>query len=370
MKKYLLCIPLVLLFSACSSSFPDYTLDSEYIGYTDTTTSEITGSGNEFYLVDNNDNLYYLDDSFKPLKLTSLLYTDDKPSSQSRTNTFSRYTDLWQNNIYFYGDKLYYLSCTVTIENDLRYYLYSLNRKGENRKRLMEIPYVPASYILQKGKLVIIEEGDPSHIHIYNQSCKEIKVIETDAQLTKMYICNNKIYIHGIKDQTRFTYVLDLDDLNIQPLDNHEIFIMADEKRYLCRTFDKSLDQVESPEDVTHTYTIYDLSTNHSLFSITDEMISFFDDSYVYTTVLKEEKTIFRIYDYEKNLIREIIPSDFIEADPATSVLMMNKDFDQILRIIHNEIITRSFNGYNYSWVKCSIDDGMCKVFLEEEIYE
>ena len=141
MKKYLSCIPLVLLFSACSSSFPDYTLDSEYIGYTDTTTSEITGSGNEFYLVDNNDNLYYLDDSFKPLKLTSLLYTDDKPSSQSRTNTFSRYTDLWQNNIYFYGDKLYYLSCTVTIENDLRYYLYSLNRKGENRKRLM-IPMI------------------------------------------------------------------------------------------------------------------------------------------------------------------------------------------------------------------------------------
>ena len=370
MNRCLLCIPVILICSACSSSFPDYTLDSEYIGYTDTTTSEITGSGNEFYLVDNNDYLYYLDDSFKPLKLTSLLYTDDKPASQSRTNTFSRYTDLWQNDIYFYGDKLYYLSCTVTIENDLRYYLNSLNRKGEDRKRLMEIPYVPVSYVLQEGKLVIIEEGDPSSIHIYNQSCKEIKVIETDAQLTKMYICNEKIYIHGFKDQTRFTYVLDLDDLSISPLDNHEIFIMADEKRYLCRTLDRSLDQAESSEDVIHTYTIYDLSTNHSLFSITDEVISFFNDSYVYTTVLKEENTIFRIYDYEKNLIREIIPSDFIEADSATNVLMMNKDFDQILRIIHNVIITRTFSENKCLWVKCSIDDGMCKVFLEEDNYE
>ncbi len=371
MKHYLLCtLILIICCSACSSSFPEYTLDSEYIGYKDTTSSEITGIGNECYFADTNSFLYYMNNSFRPLKLTSLLYVDDKPAGQTSANTFSRYSDLWQDDLYFYGDRLYYMSCTLTVEQDLRYYLNSLNKKGEDRKRLMEIPYVPVSYILQKGKLVIIEEGDSSRIHIYNQSCKEIKVIETDAQFAKMYVCNEKIYMTGFEDQSRCTYVLNLDDLSISSLENHEIFIMADEKRYLCRTLDRSFDQVESPEDVTHTYTIYDLITNQSLFSITDEIISFFDDSYVYTTVLKEEKTIYRIYDYDKNLIREIIPSDFIEADSATNVLMMNKDFDQILRIVHNEIITRFYNGYNYSWVKCSVDDGMCEVFLEEEFYE
>lgn len=378
MKKVLqLCSLVLALLTGCSSN--QIGMDSLDLQHEDNIQSfnlpvHFTGKNDMLYFQNKNGQLYYFDKDLNCIDLGSLSYIDDKKVTTETLNKGAKkYFDQCISNLYFYDSKIYFVSMRDTIEGDITYILSSIDEKGDSKKELMSINYYPTSFIIQKGYIIMKEDDEDTQqsiIHVYNQQLKEEKVIKPDGYVYRLFAEGSHVYLVGgaFDGEKNGTLILHLDDLSTESIflnGNREYYLFFRDNTYATRSLDKSVDEVDNPSEITYYSTIYDRKTNEPLFEVTNELIGYYDDNYIYTTVLNTPNTKYRVYDKNYQLVKEINPSDSIQSESNIDVIFSKQDFDYIYRVFNNYIITSLIENDISKIVACSIESGRCKVVVD-----
>lgn len=375
MKKILIFIVLMLLAGCTHNKIAVDRIDLKHENnITMLPPFSFTGKDDKFYYKSTYGELYYYDKDFNALDLGSLFYFDDKKKDglSSEEINVEKYVDEGLEDIYYYDSKLYFMSYRRTLEKEESYMLNAIDEKGEGRKVLLSLDYYPHSFIIQNGYLIVLEttESFEQKVHIYDQRLKEVKVIEPQGFINRLFVEGDNVYlIDGVSEKGRKgNLILNLKDLSVtsQFLQNNELLVFARDNTYAVRDLDKLFNEVDDPMDITHHSRIYEKETNNIIFEVKNELIGYYDDEYIYTATLNTPNTKFRVYDYNKNLIKEIIPSQSLLREPKIEVIFVRQDFDFIYRIFNNHIITGARNGASFEIVSCSIDTGKCEVIATE----
>lgn len=373
MKRKLLSIlntSLILCLSGCSTvSIGTDSISLEHQGSSIANTSVFAGKGNSFYVVSWMDpEIYYVSEDLNKTDLRTLIFADDKQVKSLENYKIEKYSDEIKQSagIYQYNDKMYYISCKVTKELEFSYGLIESDLKFESRKKVLDLDYEPDQFIMQKGYVLIAENAEKELLHIYDDSLKEIDEIQLEGKVSDLFASDNRIYIDILNSDKHNVFILDLETMNLEQLNlnDQEAFLCANEKYYATRTYDKSLNEANA-EEIVHTSKIYDVNTNKELLDIENEIIGYFDDQYIYTTVLHAEHILYRIYDYDLNLVKEIKPFDYVQSNQEELILGMNKECNLILRVINGTIISDVKNDEIKDYFACSVDSGVCKMITE-----
>ena len=78
---------------------------------------------------------------------------------------------------------------------------------------------------------------------------------------------------------------------------------------------------------------------------------------------MKEEHTVYRVYDWEGNVIKKIIPSQMIEGEYNFREGFVKQDFSDILYVRDNIGVFYSEEPDVYG--VCQMDSGECRVIYE-----
>ena len=80
------------------------------------------------------------------------------------------------------------------------------------------------------------------------------------------------------------------------------------------------------------------------MFGVDNAIIDYYDDENIYTTTL-ENKVKYRIYDWNGNLVDEIIPSETLGAsDGAIPIAYHEMDYSSIVRVWNEQLIAYHIN--------------------------
>ena len=87
----------------------------------------------------------FSDSNFEPIALSYLSFIDDKEYNPENEEDMKRYVDSVSAGlkIYFYEDQIFFISQRRDIEQSISYYLNSVDKRGKNRKQLIEFDYIP-----------------------------------------------------------------------------------------------------------------------------------------------------------------------------------------------------------------------------------
>lgn len=96
-------------------------------------------------------------------------------------------------------------------------------------------------------------------------------------------------------------------------------------------------------------------------------MIGYYDDNYIYITVLNTPNTKYRVYDKNYQLVKEINPSESLHSESNIESIFSKHDFDYIYRVFNNYIVTSLKEGDTSKIAACSIDSGVCKVIVNSQ---
>ena len=321
----------------------------------------ITGDDTGIYYTNDYGSLYYLDTDFQNHFLHSLSYLDDTALDQATDqNSFKKYTDDMFGTCKKLGDRIWFFSERTTIEKDVNYFLNSVDVKGEDRKQHITLDYLPADFTVFHDHIYISEDlMDGTTVwHVYDDHFKETSVISDDVVTGNQFFnTDNVIYSnYGVYDpESEETYLYP---------EGHS-FVFANDTYYATRTFDKSAEDVDDFSSVTHTFQLYKADTHELVMETKNESIDYFDDKYIYTTDISSPNVTYRVYDYDKNLIHEIKPSDSLQSEAYTPIFIVPHDFSTISAVTDGHIIASSLISDTLTGIVCSIEDGSCKV-LEE----
>lgn len=343
-------------------------IEPEYQGSSIANTVVFAGKENSFYVISWMDpEIYYVSKDLKKTDLGTLIFADDKQVKNLDNYRIEKYSDEIKQSagVYQYNDKMYYISNKVTKEMELSYGLIETDLKFENRKKIMNLDYEPDQFIMQNGYVLIAENSDKEKLHVYDNSLKEVCNIQLEGKISDIFAISNKIYIDTLNIDQHKTCTLNLNTMDIEQLnlDDHEIFLYANEEYYATRTYNKSLNEANA-NDIIHTSKLYAVN-NEELLNIDNEIIGYFDDQYIYTTAINSDHIVYRIYDYDLNLIKEITPSDYVQGNQDELVLGMDFECNLILRVINGNIISDVKVDDTREYFGCSVDTGICKMITE-----
>lgn len=106
---------------------------------------------------------------------------------------------------------------------------------------------------------------------------------------------------------------------------------------------------------------IIDNSRNTELFGVDNAIIDYYDDENIYTTTL-ENKVKYRIYDWNGNLVDEIIPSETLGAsDGAIPIAYHEMDYSSIVRVWNEQLIAYHINKSEIELLSCSLETHACE---------
>lgn len=349
-----------ILLAGCSANKLTVPQEQSTLQYSRSTEQKlpVTGDNTGIYYTDDYGSLYYLDKNFNSHFLHSLSYLDDMPLDQAtEQTTFKKYEDDLYGDCKKVGDRIWFLSMRTTIEKDVQYFFNSVDLKGENRKEHLKLDYYPSDFAFFHKKLYISEDNMDGTVswHAYDKNFKETEIpSDKELDFNTVFITNNTIYSN--------TSALNLESGKVYSYPENHLFVYANDNYYATRTFDKSADETADFNTVTHTFQLYKSDTNELVFETKNESIDYFDDNYIYTTDISSPNVTYRVYDYDKNLIHEIKPSDSIPTEPFTPIFIVQHDFSTISAVVDDHIITSSIQSNTAKGVVCSIEDGSCKV--------
>ena len=223
---------------------------------------------------------------------------------------------------------------------------------GKYIKELFKLDFQPYNtFTIRDNKVYFIEDSSNKTIHIFSLSGKEVKTLK-DTYADSFFISENKIYLRN-GELGHFAYLDENDgivDLPIQ--DNEYVEIINDD-------YVSSISYEDENTLISHYRSINDLQDIHRF---TNEMITYFDDKYMYTSQVKGVQK-YRIYDLNANLIQEIIPSNSIQSEEnsISSVYTWKSDFSVICRVIGDKIIAFNTNGP----IECDRNTGTCRYLIK-----
>lgn len=97
------------------------------------------------------------------------------------------------------------------------------------------------------------------------------------------------------------------------------------------------------------------------MFGLDNAIIDYYDDENIYTTTL-ENKVKYRIYDWDGNLVDEIIPSETLGAsDGAFPIAYHEMDYSSIVRVWNGQLIAYHFNESEIELLSCNLETHACE---------
>lgn len=370
-KSYqcLFCLSLLLTMMGCSSNtlikedeitpFEQGTYDSRAVMIGD----------NGYYIPEDYSITYYEYGSNEGIDISPFIYTDDEPANPDGY-TYNKYFDsiCEMMSIYYFDDSIFYLTNYENVEGESWYSFMQMSSDGTTRQELLKFDYVPCwcnngTLLMQKNRIFILEEGDESTnetftfdtqhtIHMYDLNMKELGTF-TAEDAVQLYASGDRVYF--LKENSNKVRYIDLNDDQLHQLDYEEsesiCFINGDHYATYTTTANGDLYTIS----ITSHYK--DLETGETELSFENELLYGFDEKFLYASQIFGGNQIYRIYNLDGSLYREIIPSALLEGN--------DNYFGSILGIVDNHIISDSnyienntSNVTNY--FTCDIENGTC----------
>ena len=190
-------------------------------------------------------------------------------------------------------------------------------------------------------------------------SGKEVREIDEDAYVDHLIADGNKIYYTTKNDNKPVLKYIDCEDLSSNSIDiDFQTFIFENLEKisiYSC-------EYKESEEDTIIHSSIVDLNTKETIFTIDNSIINYFDEDYIYTSSTNNKDVKYSLYDWNGNLVKEIIPSEeLLGNEYNTNNMFWNTNGSQIIRIINGNIIASATIANSDHIYVCSIENGSCK---------
>lgn len=306
--------------------------------------------------------LFALDKKGNNIQIGTMNFVDDKETGSSRDGIPApkRYSDIAGTGVgmLYFDRKIIYESEYFTVDGQMRNRLNAYDPTNNQFQTILEFDFQPAYFTLQKDVIAVAETIASSRegiVHFFDLNGNEKKVIKfgSDVNITSN---GNDIIIYCIG----YLYGVDIDTLEQRTLVQREntAFVYVNDNTYSYY----SIDAEELKKEIPQVHSgIIDNSRNTELFGVDNAIINYYDDENIYTTTL-ENKVKYRIYDWNGNLVDEIIPSETLGAsDGAIPTAYLEMDYSNIVRVWNEQLIAYHFHESEIELLSCSLKTHACE---------
>lgn len=307
--------------------------------------------------------LFALDKKGNNIQIGTMNFVDDKEAGSSRDGIPApkRYSDIAEIGVgmLYFDRKIIYESEYLTVDGQMRYRLNAYDPSNNHFQTILEFDFQPAYFTLQKGVIAVAETIASSRegiVHFFDLNGNEKKVIKFGSDVVNITNNGNDIIIKCVG----YLYGVDIDTLEQRTLVQREntAFIYVNDNTYSYY----SIDAEELKKEIPQVHSgIIDNSRNTELFGVDNAIINYYDDENIYTTTL-ENKVKYRIYDWNGNLVDEIIPSETLGAsDGAIPTAYLEMDYSNIVRVWNEQLIAYHFHESEIELLSCSLKTHACE---------
>lgn len=307
--------------------------------------------------------LFALDKKGNNIQIGTMNFVDDKEAGSSRDGIPApkRYSDIAEIGVgmLYFDRKIIYESEYFTVDGQMRYRLNAYDPSNNHFQTILEFDFQPAYFTLQKGVIAVAETIASSRegiVHFFDLNGNEKKVIKFGSDVVNITSNGNDIIIYCIG----YLYGVDIDTLEQRTLVQREntAFVYVNDNTYSYY----SIDAEELKKEIPQVHSgIIDNSRNTELFGVDNAIINYYDDENIYTTTL-ENKVKYRIYDWNGNLVDEIIPSETLGAsDGAIPTAYLEMDYSNIVRVWNEQLIAYHFHESEIELLSCSLKTHACE---------
>lgn len=307
--------------------------------------------------------LFALDKKGNNIQIGTMNFVDDKEAGSSRDGIPApkRYSDIAEIGVgmLYFDRKIIYESEYLTVDGQMRYRLNAYDPSNNHFQTILEFDFQPAYFTLQKGVIAVAETIASSRegiVHFFDLNGNEKKVIKFGSDVVNITSNGNDIIIYCVG----YLYGVDIDTLEQRTLVQREntAFVYVNDNTYSYY----SIDAEELKKEIPQVHSgIIDNSRNTELFGVDNAIINYYDDENIYTTTL-ENKVKYRIYDWNGNLVDEIIPSETLGAsDGAIPTAYLEMDYSNIVRVWNEQLIAYHFHESEIELLSCSLKTHTCE---------
>lgn len=307
--------------------------------------------------------LFALDKKGNNIQIGTMNFVDDKETGSSRDGIPApkRYSDIAGTGVgmLYFDRKIIYESEYFTVDGQMRYRLNAYDPSNNQFQTILEFDFQPAYFTLQKGVIAVAETIASSRegiVHFFDLNGNEKKVIKFGSDVVNITSNGNDIIINCVG----YLYSVDIDTLEQRTLVQREntAFVYVNDNTYSYYSIDAEELEKEIPQ--VHSG-IIDNSRNTELFGVDNAIINYYDDENIYTTTL-ENKVKYRIYDWNGNLVDEIIPSETLGAsDGAIPTAYLEMDYSNIVRVWNEQLIAYHINKSEIELLSCNLETHACE---------
>ena len=275
--------------------------------------------------------LFALDKKGNNIQIGTMNFVDDKETGSSRDGIPApkRYSDIAGTGVgmLYFDRKIIYESEYYTVDGQMRNRLNAYDPTNNHFQTILEFDFQPSYFTLQKDVIAVAETIASSRegiVHFFDLNGNEKKVIKFGSDVVNITSNGNDIIIYCVG----YLYGVDIDTLEQRTLvqrENTEFVYVNDNTYSYCSIDEEELENTE-------------------LFGVDNAIIDYYDDENIYTTTL-ENNVKYRIYDWDGNLVDEIIPSETLGAsDGAFPIAYHEMDYSSIVRVWNGQLIAYHFN--------------------------
>ena len=307
--------------------------------------------------------LFALDKKGNNIQIGTMNFVDDKETGSSRDGIPApkRYSDIAGTGVgmLYFDRKIIYESEYFTVDGQMRNRLNAYDPTNNQFQTILEFDFQPAYFTLQKDVIAVAETIASSRegiVHFFDLNGNEKKVIKFGSDVVNITSNGNDIIINCVG----YLYSVDIDTLEPRTLVQREntAFVYVNDNTYSYY----SIDAEELKKEIPQVHSgIIDNSRNTELFGVDNAIINYYDDENIYTTTL-ENKVKYRIYDWNGNLVDEIIPSETLGAsDGAIPTAYLEMDYSNIVRVWNEQLIAYHFHESEIELLSCSLKTHACE---------
>lgn len=296
--------------------------------------------------------LFALDKKGNNIQIGTMNFVDDKETGSSRDGIPApkRYSDIAGTGVgmLYFDRKIIYESEYFTVDGQMRNRLNAYDPTNNQFQTILEFDFQPSYFTLQKDVIAVAETIASSRegiVHFFDLNGNEKKVIKFGSDVVNITSNGNDIIIYCIG----YLYGVDIDTLEQRTLVQREntAFVYVNDNTYSYYSIDAEELKKEIPQV-------------HSGI-IDNAIINYYDDENIYTTTL-ENKVKYRIYDWNGNLVDEIIPSETLGAsDGAIPTAYLEMDYSNIVRVWNEQLIAYHFHESEIELLSCSLKTHACE---------
>lgn len=296
--------------------------------------------------------LFALDKKGNNIQIGTMNFVDDKETGSSRDGIPApkRYSDIAGTGVgmLYFDRKIIYESEYFTVDGQMRNRLNAYDPTNNQFQTILEFDFQPSYFTLQKDVIAVAETIASSRegiVHFFDLNGNEKKVIKFGSDVVNITSNGNDIIINCVG----YLYSVNIDTLEQRTLvqrENTEFVYVNDNTYSYC-----SIDAEELKKEIPQVHSGI----------IDNAIIDYYDDENIYTTTL-ENKVKYRIYDWDGNLVDEIIPSETLGAsDGAFPIAYHEMDYSSIVRVWNGQLIAYHINKSEIELLSCSLKTHACE---------